>query len=52
MDDVTSAVSPDFRALFEAPPNPCLVLSPGLRIVGVGDAYCRATKTRRDRILG
>lgn len=29
----------DFRALFEASPDPYLVLSPELRIVAVSDAY-------------
>ena len=51
MDDQTT-VLPDFRALFEAAPNLYLVLSPGLIIVAASDAYCRATLTERDRIVG
>ena len=51
MDDQTT-VLPDFRALFEAAPNLYLVLSPDLIIVAVSDAYCRATLTQRDRIVG
>jgi PAS domain S-box-containing protein len=51
MDDQTTLL-PDFRALFEAAPNLYLVLSPDLFIVAVSDAYCRATLTERDRILG
>jgi PAS domain-containing protein len=51
MDDQTSLL-PDFRALFEAAPNLYLVLSPALIIVAVSDAYCRATLTERDDILG
>ncbi|RKG93442.1 ATP-binding protein [Corallococcus terminator] len=44
--------TPDFRSLFEASPNPYLVLTPGLHIVAVTDAYLRATQTRREAILG
>ncbi|RKH17554.1 response regulator [Corallococcus sp. CA047B] len=44
--------APDFRSLFEASPNPYLVLTPGLHIVAVTDAYLRATQTRREAILG
>jgi signal transduction histidine kinase/ActR/RegA family two-component response regulator len=43
---------PDFRELFEATPGLYLVLSPELRIVAVNDAYCRATMTRREDIVG
>jgi PAS domain S-box-containing protein len=50
MDDQTTSL-PDFRALFEAAPNHYLVLSPDLTIVAASDAYCRATKTERDRLL-
>jgi PAS domain S-box-containing protein len=42
----------DFRALFEAAPGLYLVLTPGLEIVAVSDAYARATMTRRQDILG
>lgn len=44
--------SPDFQALFEGAPNLYLVLTPDLKIVAVSDAYCRATMTTRDGILG
>jgi signal transduction histidine kinase len=47
-----SLPKPDFQALFEAAPNPYLVLAPDFRIVAVSDAYLRATMTRRDNILG
>jgi len=43
---------PDFRALFENAPGIFLVLDPGLNIVAVSDAYCRATMTLRDEIVG
>jgi PAS domain-containing protein len=43
---------PDFEALFAACPNPYLILDPDLVIVAVNDAYCRATMTKRDEILG
>jgi len=45
----------DFRALFEASPNPYLVLAPDaprFTIIGVNDAYLRATGTTRSDILG
>jgi PAS domain S-box-containing protein len=45
-------VLPDFRALFEATPGLCLVLSPTLNIVAMNDAYCRATMTVREEIVG
>ena len=44
-------VEPDFEALFNTAPNLYLVLDPGLRIVAVNDAYCRATKTERAAVL-
>ena len=43
---------PDFGALFAACPNPYLILDPEFFIVGVNDAYCRATMTKRDEIIG
>jgi PAS domain S-box-containing protein len=42
----------DFRALFEGSPNLYLVLDPDFRIVAVNDAYCQATMTDRNAILG
>jgi signal transduction histidine kinase/CheY-like chemotaxis protein len=42
----------DHGALFRAAPNPYLILSPDLTIVGVNDAYLRATLTERDAIVG
>jgi signal transduction histidine kinase len=46
------AAALDFRALFESAPGLYLVLDPRLRIVAVSDAYCAATMTRRQDILG
>jgi PAS domain S-box-containing protein len=43
---------PDFKALFEAAPGCYLVLTPALTIVGVSDAYVRATLTTREALLG
>lgn len=43
---------PDFRRLFEAVPGLYLVLSPGLQIMAVSEAYLKATLTIRDEILG
>jgi PAS domain S-box-containing protein len=42
----------DFRRVFESTPVPYLLLRPDLTIVGVNDAYLKATLTRRDAILG
>src|SRR5437867_7106568 len=44
--------TPDFRALFECAPGLYLVLTPGLTIVAVSEAYLRATMTKREEILG
>jgi len=45
---------PDFRAFFESAPGLNLVLRPDAQftIVAVTDAYARATKTKRQEILG
>jgi signal transduction histidine kinase len=42
----------DFRMLFETAPALYLVLTPDFRIVAASDAYLRATKTRREEIIG
>lgn len=42
----------DFRGLFDAAPEPYLVLTPSLMIVAVNEAYLKATMTRREEILG
>ncbi|MGZ5968911.1 MAG: STAS domain-containing protein [Polyangiales bacterium] len=44
--------TPDFKLLFESAPGCYLVLSPELVIVGVSDAYLRATMTKRHEIVG
>ena len=41
----------DYQALFEGAPDPYLILDPQLVIVGVNDAYLRATMTRREDIV-
>jgi PAS domain S-box-containing protein len=43
-----------FQRLFEATPNPYLILSadPGFTILAVNDSYLEATGTRREAILG
>jgi len=43
---------PDYRAAFDAAPGNFLLLDPALTIVGVTDAYCAATMTVREEILG
>src|ERR1700690_724372 len=47
-----SGASPNFQTLFESVPGLYLVLTPDLKIIAVSDAYCRATLTARDNILG
>lgn len=47
-----AAADLDFRAVFEASPECYLLLSPDLVIVGVSEAYLRATMTKRVDIMG
>ncbi|WP_338017604.1 PP2C family protein-serine/threonine phosphatase [Streptomyces adustus] len=42
----------DYRALFAATPSPYLVLTPDLVIVGVNEAYGRATGRTREELIG
>ncbi len=42
----------DFRLLFESVPGLYLVLTPGLIIAAVSDAYLKATRTKRNEIMG
>ncbi len=44
--------SPDFRLLFEATPNPYLVLDAHFTILAANDAYCAATGLLRDQLVG
>lgn len=51
----TSPQEPDFRRLFDATPDPYLVLAPhtsGFTIVAVNNAYLHATFTQRSAIVG
>ncbi len=50
--DFAAAGQQDFGALFAQTPGLYLVLDPALTIRAVNDAYCRATKTRREDIVG
>jgi len=43
---------PDFRKLFEAGPNLYLVMTPQWTIVAVSDAYLRATRSKREHVVG
>jgi signal transduction histidine kinase len=45
-------MEPDFKTLFESAPGLYLALTPDLRIVAASDAYLRATKVKRQDILG
>jgi PAS domain S-box-containing protein len=47
-----SASGPDYERVFNSAPGNYLLLAPDLTIVGVTDAYLRATMTVRDEILG
>ncbi|KAK1186156.1 SpoIIE family protein phosphatase [Streptomyces sp. NBS 14/10] len=42
----------DYEALFEATPSPNLVVGPDLVIVAVNQAYLKATRCRREDLLG
>jgi PAS domain-containing protein len=44
--------APDFRAVFNAIPTPCLLLAPDLTIVDMNDAYAKATMTAHEQIIG
>jgi signal transduction histidine kinase len=46
------ADSLDYRSVFESAPGLFLILKPDFTIVGVSDAYLRATMTRREEIVG
>ncbi len=52
VDSLPSTSPPDFQRLFESAPTPYLVLTPGLKIAAVNDAYLQATMTQRNEILG
>ena len=43
---------PDFRAVFDKSPGLYLVVDAKFTIVAVSDAYCRATMTVREEIIG
>jgi len=51
-DFTQEPTGPDFHILFEAAPDPYLVLDSSLNIVAVSNAYLRATLTLREQILG
>lgn len=42
----------DFAAVLQAAPDLYMLLSPELNIIGVNDAYARATMTRNDEVAG
>lgn len=42
----------DFKPVFEGTPGLYLILAPDLTIIAVNDAYCTATMTKRDEIIG
>lgn len=48
----TQPIQPDFQALFESIPSPCLALDPQLRVIAVSYAYASATMQRREDMLG
>jgi len=52
MNDGAAADGQDFGALFAQAPGLYLVLDPNLTIRAVNDAYCRATMTHREDIVG
>lgn len=44
--------APDYRRLFEATPEPYVVLTPDFTIVAANDARLRATMTTREAVIG
>lgn len=52
MNDMSAPTPVDFEVLFNTAPNLYLVLDPSFQIVAVNDAYCRATMTVRDQMIG
>ncbi len=42
----------NFEALFNASPNPYVLLNPSLVIMGMNDAYLRATMRKREELVG
>ena len=42
----------DYQAIFQSAPSLFLILDPNLTIVAANDAFCRATLSQRDKILG
>ena len=42
----------NFEALFNASPNPYVLLNPSLVIMGMNDAYLRVTMRRREELVG
>jgi PAS domain S-box-containing protein len=50
--ETTDGSLPDFQTIFQAGPDPYLVVDRNFRIVAVADAYLKATMTRRQDILG
>jgi PAS domain S-box-containing protein len=51
-DNLSTDDSPDFAAIFEKTPGLFLVIDTRFDIAAVTDAYCEATMTARDTIIG
>ncbi|MBB3221842.1 hybrid sensor histidine kinase/response regulator [Pseudoduganella umbonata] len=49
---ISPIAAPDYQALFDAAPAPCLVVTATLHVASVNQAYLQATKTVRDDIAG
>ncbi|WP_075793895.1 PAS domain-containing hybrid sensor histidine kinase/response regulator [Massilia putida] len=50
--DLAADATPDYRALFDAIPTPCLVLTPDFTIVAANEAYLRVSLKERVEIIG
>lgn len=46
------SMMPDFQKVFECSPTPYMLLSPDLIIVGVNEAYAKATLINRSEVIG
>ena len=49
---ISHELAVDLAAVFDASPNPYILLTPDLRIAGCNEAYLAATSSERDAIIG
>lgn len=49
---ISGDLAVDLAAVFDASPNPYVLMTPDLTIAGVNEAYLQVTSSRRDTIIG